>query len=83
MEKINQSLHLIAIELDNLLKNGNYIEFGKLMRSSTTLFKYAFDKKNIILKKDLIGDYYVETFSVVGFDDIFSLHLIALEYQSN
>jgi hypothetical protein len=79
---IKQSLLLIAIELDNLLKMNKYTEFGNLMRSSTALFKYAFDKKYIILNKEMVGDYYEETFNIVGFDKVFSLHITGLEYSS-
>ena len=73
---IKQSLLLIAVELDSLLKMNKYAEFGDLMRSSTPLFKYALDKNYIIINKEMVGDDYEETFNIVGFDEVFSLHII-------
>jgi hypothetical protein len=78
MNSLNQILENLANELDGLLLNQNYREYGNLKRSSKTLFQYGFD--NGILFMDKSTD---ETTFFISGKFVYPLTLIGLDYQEN
>jgi hypothetical protein len=83
MNSLNQILENLANELDALLLNQNYLEYGNLQRASKTLFQYGFDKGILFMDKSITDKEYVETFFITGSKLVYPLTLIGLDYQEN
>jgi len=83
MNSLNQTLENLATELDALLLNQNYREYGNLQRASKTLFQYAFETGILFMQKEIVEERYEQTFYIAQSKLIFPLTLIGLDYQEN
>jgi hypothetical protein len=83
MTTLNQILENLANELDGLLLNQNYREYGNLKRASKTLFQYGFDNGILFMDSSIVDESYEQTFFISGSKFVYPLTLIGLDYQEN
>lgn len=81
VNSINKIIFDLSNELDSMLKAELYRDYGKLMRGSSSLFQYAFENDILLMSKDIIDESYSETFTVIGYNTVFPLDLIGIDYQ--
>ncbi len=83
MNGLNKTLEGLALELQAMLDNQLYNEYGSLKAVSKNLFQYAFEIGILLMNKEIVGESYEETFTIVQSKFTFPLHLIGLDYQEN
>ena len=83
MNSINTTVFNLANELNSLLSNELYSEYFSLKFASKTLFQWAFENGILKMDKTIEDEYYFQSFTIVGFGQIFELCLIGLDYQEN
>ena len=80
---MNLIIFNLANELNCLLHNELYREYGYLKFASKILFQWAFEKGILKMDKTLEDEHYFQSFTIVGYDQIFDLCLIGLDYQED